>query len=144
MKRKTFISIFLIQFLVATTGLPLSITYCNIMKSEPVDDICPMCMMEREESSHCSLENINEIQNPIKVKSECCVVKSIDFSVKDKFLNTGKEDVNKIVVLSSLSNLTLNIVRTEPENGTTFFTSGKSPPKVDNNHIYKNISVFLI
>ena len=144
MKRKTLISLFLIQFLVATTGLPLSITLCNLNKTEPMDDLCAMCKMVMEEEAHCSFENIDEIQNPTKIKSECCVVKSIDFSVKDKFLNTSKEDVNKVVILSSLSNLTLDIVKTEPENGTTFFTSGKSPPKVYNNHIYKNISVFLI
>ena len=144
MKRKIIISFFLVIFIASTTGLPFTVTFCTLGKDVPLSDMCPMCSMERGRLDLCSAKELtNSSTNTSKIKSICCEQKTFDYSVKDKFVSSSTES-EKVIQLFVLSDVNLNPQEILLIQNPVKFLCGKSPPLFENNHIYKDNSVFLI
>lgn len=113
MKNKFIILLTLIFFL-STTGLPISLHYCQMQGSASLSD-CEMCAPEETEeaSSCCEKEDDYPVQIAAKNLDECCVTQIIESSVKDNFL------LNKSEVKSELKNFSI------PLNSNNVFYSNK-------------------
>lgn len=142
MKQKLII-LFIFTFFLSTTGLPISLHYCQMQGSTSLSD-CEMCTPEEteEESSCCEKEDDYPVQFAAKNMDECCVTQIIESSVKDGFLimvNDVKIDVKNFsaALISNDDESLLNIEKNH------FNFSDSSPPLTSNN-IYLLNSVFLI
>ena len=138
MTRKTLILILLFQFLVTSFGFPVTIDYCMMKKTTSTDKMCPMCKNEiRNLNNHSSANTNQEI-----IKSICCITKTVDLSIKDKFIKVTTEAYNNVCPLAIL-NFEQN--QTNIDNViTSSIIQDHSPPYLNSNHIYKSNSTFLI
>ncbi len=143
MRRKIIISSFLVVFLASSTGLPFTVTFCTMGNDVPTSDMCPMCIKKGRPDRCPAKELANDNTNTSQIKSICCEQNTFDYSVKDKFVSS-KTESEKVVQLSVLSGVSFNLQAVPVVQNPAKFLYGKSPPLLENNHIYKDNSVFLI
>lgn len=141
MLKKIIVISFNLIFLVATTGLPLSVHLCKIMKNGSMQS----CSMKHNENMHhcrsiCEDEN-DFIQQKI-AKADCCEIIPFETVVTDKFVSF-KTELNHDLNLIAFVNFT-EIEKTDSQNAVANFLNDPSPPSQDNNHIYLDNSILLI
>jgi hypothetical protein len=143
MKRKIFILILTIVFLVSTTGLPVSYHLCQMMNEKSLNE-CEMCKIEMEqiESSCCSVE-ISDYSVIIKSeKSACCQDEFFYNKVEDEFVN-NKTDVNFLSLQILFQPLVL-IPNTIDFSLEASFYCDSSPPFLINPELHITNLVLLI
>jgi hypothetical protein len=139
MKKKIYILTLAAVFFTSTTALPLSLHYCGMMQTASFE-VCEMHMEEVEVISCCGAVNQSEVYFS-SVKDDCCSTKFVDSSVKDNFVITKTEIINKIhlpVILFISFNLDLSGFSQN-----NFYTYSSPPLLIDNN-LYLTNSVLLI
>ena len=143
MFKKVSILTLLLLFFVSTTGLPLTIHFCNILNKE-VKSACILhtpqkktteinCMCEKEESR----TNITSIK-----EEECCTIKVVIAGVKDSFISNKTETQNQSVTIILPVTVT-SLPKTEQEISTYTFID-TSPPLQQDNSLYLSNSILLI
>lgn len=142
MKQKLII-LFIFTFFLSTTGLPISLHYCEMQGNTSLAS-CEMCSPQEteEKSSCCEKENDYAVQFATKNLDECCVTEIIESSVKDGFLiviNDVKIDVKyfSVALISNDDESSLSIEKYQ-------FNFNDSSPPLTCNNIYLLNSVFLI
>jgi hypothetical protein len=142
MKQKLII-LFILTFFLSTTGLPISLHYCQMQGSSSLST-CDMCTPKQleDESSCCEKEDEYPVQFASKNLDACCLTQIIESSVEDGFLiiaNNIKIDVKNFssALITSIDRSSLKIEKYN------FNFSDSSPPLTSNN-IYLLNSVFLI
>ena len=139
MIRKSLISSLLFLFLLISTGFPVTIAYCSMAKSSSEDMMCPMCKNELKEYK----SNILTKQNSqTELKPVCCLIKTIDFSIKDKFVS-GKSEISNTFNFYYVSPA---VILNNDIHGLEFVYSikDKSPPGIYCSQLFLNNSVLLI
>lgn len=142
MKRKLII-VFISSFFLSTTGLPVTLHYCQMLNSVSFSD-CMMCSAEEdtEESSCCRNEDDYSVQIKEKNSDECCEIKIIDSSVKDNFLLNQIEIKNEIKFLNLFSVLNCEVHKNS-FNKFNFSFCDSSPPPIES-ELYILNSILLI
>ncbi len=146
MIKKVSILTLLLLFFVSTSGLPLTIHFCSMEKTEKVE-IQQKCNCRDNRSNHmhkaCPLSKIQNNTKDLTIKSQnCCESETALKYIKDSFLNNNKNiqkevSANKIIVSI--------IPTTEILQPTTFYTyTDTSPPPLTSNQLYIYNSVLLI
>ncbi|MFO7524559.1 MAG: hypothetical protein R6W68_03830 [Ignavibacteriaceae bacterium] len=140
MKRKNYIVIaFTLIFAIATTGLPLSLHYCEMMKSTSLDE-CSICITEIETPSCCSLKSNGENLSSTK-KSACCETVLIAQPIEDDYLITKTEI--QIFQYNAQSYFPELIIENQfLDNSDIHFTSHSPPMPAE--HLFILNSIFLI
>ena len=141
MKKKILISTLTLLFLVATTGLSTTISFCKLADGHDKDT----CTMNHKPvKSNCCADEISE--NPRIVSFEnpgCCEIEFVYNKVKDDFV-TYKPNVN---IFSSSENLiqpvTLTTIPTDFSINKSFYCDS-SPPFLINPDLHITKSVLLI
>lgn len=140
MKKKILISTLTLLFLVATTGLSTTISFCKLADGHDKDT----CTMHNKPvSSHCCANEISD--NPHVVSFEnpgCCEIEFVYNKVKDDFV-TYKQNVN---IFSSSENLIQPVTLTIPADFSfdKSFYCDSSPPFLINPDLHITKSVLLI
>lgn len=141
MLKKIIVISFNLLFLIATTGLPVTVHLCKIMENKPSD----FCGITHEEGQHsckamCKAKENIEVQNI--VKADCCKYLPLETLVTDKFVT------NKIEITYTLSKIAVvnysGIEKLDSQNISAIFLNDASPPSQTNNHIYLDNSLLLI
>jgi len=140
MKRKV-ISALAFLFFAATTGLPVTLHYCNMMEVASTE-VCDMHNVEAEKP--CCASELSDY--PVKITSDnspCCQNELIYNKVDDDFL-FSKSNVS----LFSSSEILLQQIAIISDAGnfnmTDFFYSDSSPPFLIDPEIHITNSVLLI
>lgn len=142
MIRKFYILTLLGVFFISTTGLPLTISICN-MGDLHTEDHCEMDMQRMVDHSCCSKD---KDESPVKISQmdmgSCCQLKVVDNNVTDKFLSLSGETFAKTQITKLISS---NIISydTPVISSHNYYSNNSSPPSADN-HIYLNNSILLI
>ena len=137
MIRKVLISSIILVFFVSTTGLPVTIHFCSMSKSEMTH-----CKMHSK-CMHCDgSEHSSKAEVKLK-KEDCCKTEYKYEAIADKFLqiNSQKDFQNQNLITAILLDITITI---NPQEVSHNIFTGPSPPQLYNNHIYLNNSIFLI
>ncbi len=137
MIRKILISTIVLVFFVSTTGLPLTIHFCSMSKTEMAH-----CKMHSK-CMHCENENQSN-SSVIKIENkDCCKIEFKYEAIGDKFLQINSQ--KDIQLKNLIAIITVNLVECSNQN-ISFINnfSGSSPPQITGNHIYLDNSVFLI
>ena len=140
---KKLIILFIFTFLLSTTGLPISLHYCQMQGSMSLSD-CEMCLTgeSQEETSCCEKEDNYPIQLKNDTNDNCCELKVIDSSVKENFLpNKNELRIDKTLFTLSLS--ATDLLQTSDYNKSNQNFCESSPP-IQKNDIYLKISSLLI
>lgn len=141
MLKKLIVISFNLIFLVATTGLPVSVHLCKIMKNESMKS----CSYEHSEKMH-SCKSVCEDENDFNeqkiTKADCCEIIPFETVVTDKFVSF-KTELNHDLNLVAFVNFT-EIEKIDSQNAVANFLNDPSPPSQDNNHIYLDNSILLI
>ena len=146
MFKKVSILTLLLLFFVSTSGLPLTIHFCSMEKTQKVEILQKCnCRDNRSNQMHkaCPLSEIQNDAKDLSIKSQnCCESEAALKYVKDSFL-TNNKNIQKEV---SANKIIISIIPTiEIEQSTTFYTyTDTSPPPLTNNQIYIYNSVLLI
>jgi hypothetical protein len=141
MNRKIFILTLLGVFLVSATGLPLSLHICS-MDGLSSASSCKMHNVVKEDHSCCNKEEESPVKLTVNHFDGCCQFKIIDRNLTDQFVTT----TNDISLKSSVKVSLTGIIDTysAPDFIDSFTYNSNSPPLTAGNHLYLNISVFLI
>lgn len=141
--KKKLILIVTILFFLSTTGLPISLHYCQMQGSTSLSS-CEMCLIDENESGSSCCEE--EFDSSVQIKSgnsdQCCVTKVIESSVKDGFLVLVNDVKIELENLNSF--FTNNVFIPSLENRNLNFQFSDSSPPLADNHIYLLNSVILI
>ncbi len=142
MKKKLSLIVTLL-FFISTTGLPISLHYCQMQDSTSLSS-CEMCLTEENEpeNSCCEEESDFSVQIKSDNSDQCCVTKVVDSSVKDGFLfvvNDVKIDIKNFSSFC-IENTFLQTIQI----GNGYFQNSDSSPPLTRNNIYLLNSVFLI
>ena len=141
MKKKLIIIVTFLFFL-STTGLPISMHYCEMLKITSLLK-CEVCTLEENEKESSCCEDKDDY--PLKLKSEnsdqCCDTKIIDKSISDNFiplkLEVKQEQSSTVVYITDLISKQLSLNH-------QFINESASPPSAQHNDLYLQNSVFLI
>lgn len=141
-RKKYIIFFFTLVFGLSSTGLPLSVHYCEMMNSVSSEE-CSMCVevIKPEVYSCCSME-IPGLKLIDQKNGGCCETKIVDASVKDKYIYTKvdkKEELNSIILLPQLNH---SICFSDSKE--VIFYLDTSPPHLISNNLYIANSIFLI
>ena len=141
--RKKLIKIFLFTFFLSTTGLPISLHYCQMQGIMSLSD-CEICAAKEmdKESSCCEKENNYPIQLKNDTHDNCCELKIIDSSVKDNFTVTASEwkaEKNNFVINYILTENSYNYKADQ-----FYYNFTDTSPPLTQNKIYLLNSIFLI
>lgn len=145
MIKKISILTLLLLFFVSTTGLPLTIHFCNMAESMGKMDMATCaCHMHNSDRMHkaCSLFKVDTKR--VSVKSQNCCDSEISFvkHIKDSFLS-NKTEIRK--ELSTQEILVTAIPVIQQSQDFSYYTyADTSPPPLLHNQIYIFNSVFLI
>lgn len=143
MIKKISILTLLLLFFVSTTGLPLTIHFCNMMHKE-ANNTCKMHnakKMMSEMHSDCCKKNDAKKAETIK-KASCCKLETVLAGVKDSFISYKTESENNSVTkLFFVTEIT-----PEPKslNISIYSFIDTSPPLLQGNHLYLTNSILLI
>jgi hypothetical protein len=141
MKKKILISALTLLFLVATTGMSVTISFCKLADGHNKDT----CTMHNKPvKSNCCVDETSK--NPSIVSLEnpgCCEIEFVYNKIKDDFV-PNKPNIN---ILSSYENLiqpvTLTILSTDFSIDKSFYCDS-SPPFLINPELHITKSVLLI
>ncbi|NWF89192.1 MAG: hypothetical protein HXY50_06970 [Ignavibacteriaceae bacterium] len=141
--KKKLILLVTFLFLISTTGLPITLHYCQMQGSTSIAS-CEMCLTEEKESelSCCEEESDIPVRFTLENTDGCCVTKFIESSVKDGFLvlvNNVKNEVKNLDLFFINNTFTPSL-----ENRSLNFQFSDSSPPLSENHIYLLNSVLLI
>jgi len=143
MIKKISILTLLIFFFVSTTGLPVTIHFCNMTEKE-MSSTCSMHMPEKQVAdthSTCNEENPAEKNISIEMQ-DCCKTETIIASVEDSFLTSKTESQNKLLnELSPVSEFTIILI---PQHISTYSFIDTSPHLLQSNKLYLTNLIFLI
>ena len=143
MIKKISILTMLLLFFVSTTGLPLTIHFCNMTEKEMKNE-CPVQksgMQTENMHSTCSSEKPSD-DNTCMEMQECCKTETIIAGVKDSFISDKTEiQKNLVTELNPVSEITGILI---PQTSSKYSYTGSSPPMPGSNHIYLYNSIFLI
>lgn len=137
-KKRIFISIIIVLFLVSTTGLPITYHLCNAMKTVSLQS-CGMC---ENKSSDCCKEEIYGNKVLSSGNDLCCNTKFVANPLTEKYISSSI-DIQKLdfkIFISPIPSqdlLSANLTKCS-------FASDISPPETYSNTLYLNNSVFLI
>jgi hypothetical protein len=142
MVRKIYILTLLGVFFISTTGLPLTVSICN-MGDVHTKDHCEMDMQKMANHSCCSKD---KEESPVKISQmdmgSCCQLKVVDNNVTDKYLSLANESFSKTQISKLIVSNIISYV-TEVFPSQNFYSSNSSPPLTDN-HLYLTNSILLI
>ena len=139
MKRKISILTLTVLFFTSTTALPLTLHYCEMMKSTSLE-VCEMHKEDVIKTSCCEEENIADVYYSNRFE-QCCSDFLVDSSVKDNFVISKTDLVYKVQMPVILFiNLNFNLTNLYLIN----FTTDTSPPPLVDNHLYLINSILLI
>jgi len=142
MARKIYILTLLGIFFISTTGLPLTVSICN-MGDLHTKDHCEIDMQKMTDHSCCSKD---EEEIPVKISQmdmgSCCQLKLVDNNVKDKFLSLSNESFSKTQISKLISSDVISY-DTPVFSSHRYYSNNSSPPVADN-HLYLNNSILLI
>lgn len=143
MFKKVSILTLLLLFFVSTTGLPLTIHFCN-MTDKVISDSCPMQKSEMQmENMHpaCSSEKPSD-DNVSMEKQDCCKTETIIAGVKDSFISDKTEiQKNLVTGFNPVSEFTDIFI---PQTISVYSFIDTSPPILADNHLYNLTTVLLI
>ena len=146
MFKKISILTLLLLFFVSTSGLPLTIHFCSMEKTQIVE-IQQKCNCRDNRSTHmhkaCPLSEIQNNSKDSAIKSQnCCESEAALKYIKDSFL-TNNKNIQKEVTANKI--IVSIIPNTEIIQPTTFYTyTDTSPPPLKDNQIYIYNSILLI
>lgn len=142
MSKKIYILTLIGVFFISTTGLPLTVSICN-MGDVHTKDHCEPDMQKMNDHSCCSMEKEDE---PVKITTmdmgSCCQLKVVDNNVTDKYLSLSNESFSKTQISKLIVSNTISYTA-EVFSSKNFHSSNSSPPLTDN-HLYLNNSILLI
>ena len=141
MKRKLSILTLAFLFFTATTGLPVTLHYCNMMESASMV-VCEMHKIEVEKS--CCESEMSD--SPLKITSDtspCCQNKLIYNKIDDEFL-FSKSNVSFFSSSEILLQQIAIITNADNFNFTEPFYNDSSPPFLIDPDLHITNSVFLI
>ena len=140
MKRKNYIIIlFTLIFTISTTGLPLALHYCDLMKSTSFDS-CSVCIADIETPSCCSYNAEGTNFSPEK-KSDCCETVLIAQPIDDDYI-VLKAELPNLQFDNQLS-FSEKTFENEFSNTSLVYSASHSPPLPAEDILILN-SVFLI
>jgi hypothetical protein len=143
MFKKISILSLLLLFFVSTTGLPLTIHFCNMLNKE-VSATCDMHMSSQQIGmmhEPCQDQNTND--NIVSLKTmDCCKTETIIAGVKDSFI-TNKTETQKILISDLMPVSSISVIDLSLKISTYSFID-TSPPPLTSNHIYIDNSILLI
>ena len=145
MFKKISISTLLLLFFVSTTGLPLTIHYCNMAESmEKMDMSSCSCHVKNTNRMHkdCSLFKIDTKEVSVKSKNCCDTEVSFIKYVKDSYLSNKTEIQKEVSVQKTLIADILPVKRVHAVSYLIF--TDTSPPPLADNHLYNFTTVLLI
>lgn len=138
MKRKVITYFLLSVFLFSTIGIPISLHYCQMMKSVSFQS-CGMC--DTKPTTCCDEDNLtSNIKSPSDIS--CCSNKIIASSSDEKYLSVAYE-IQKTELKNFVFIIPVKQYFTEELFNKTF-KSDVSPPINNSNSLYLNNSVLLI
>jgi hypothetical protein len=142
MKKKLILIVTLLFFL-STTGLPISLHYCQMQGNTSLSS-CEKCSSEENEleTSCCEAESDFSVQIKTENSDQCCVTKVIESSIKDGFLIIVNDVKIEIKNLNSFF-IDKDFIHSLENRNLNFQFSDSSLP-LTNNHIYLLNSIFLI
>lgn len=143
MIKKASIITLLLLFFVSTTGLPLTIHFCNMTEKE-ISSTCSMHMPEKQiDNMQSACNEENPVDKTISLEMQnCCKTELIYAKVKDSFLSSNTETQNYLATgLNPVAEITTIQI---PQTISTYSFIDISPPLRQNNHLYITNSTFLI
>ena len=143
-KKRIFILILVLSFLVSTTGLPITYHLCKMMETKSLSE-CDVCINEMEEIAFSCCSG-RTFENKVTIASEntaCCEDEFVYNKVDDEFVNI-KTDVNYFTSSEILLQLIVLIPHTFDFSLEVFFYCDTSPPLLINSELYIANSVLLI
>ncbi len=143
MIKKISILTILLLFFVSTTGLPLTVHFCNMVNKE-VSATCDMGMSSIQmEMMHKACHEQRANDNIVSMKAlDCCKTETIIAGIKDSFIANKTEPQKNSV--SEVISLSIIPVVFSTQKIFTYSLIDTSPPSISSNHIYIYNSVFLI
>jgi hypothetical protein len=141
MKKKLILIVTLLFFL-STTGLPISLHYCQMQSSTSFSS-CEMCSLKEIElePSCCEEEFDSSVQIKAENSEQCCATQIIDKSISDNFiplkLEVKQDPSSSVIYLTNLISKQLILNH-------QFINSAASPPFTQHNDLYLQNSVLLI
>ena len=143
-KKKIFILILALFFLVSTTGLPVSYHLCKMMETKSLSE-CEICKAEMEKinPSCCAVETMEFSVTISSDISACCQEEFVYNKVEDEFVN-NKTDVNFFSTSDILFQSIVLIPHTFDFSLEESFYCDSSPPFLINPELHITNSIFLI
>ena len=137
MKRKISILTLTVLFFASTTGLPITVHLCEMMKTAEAGQ----CPMHKPIASCCDESNDSKVffSSSIPV---CCEMKTIDNSIVDKYLSQKTEFKSDFTSNPLILNSDLFIYESFANKYLGY--TDTSPPSLNNNHLYLTFSSLLI
>ncbi len=141
MIKKIFISSLLILFFVSTTSLPVTIHFCRIQKDMKSAKTCRLHHNSQMTALKCSFDNSGTQQ--ITSDKSCCLIKTIDNSIKDRFVSSQPEkNITSPIVIGIVPELLINNSYILNQNILEY--ADTSPPNFGNGSLYLLNSVLII
>lgn len=140
--KKKLILLVAVLFFLSTTGLPISLHYCQMQDSSSLSS-CEMCSPKENlsESSCCEEESDFSVQIKSDNSDQCCATQIIDKSISDNFiplkLEIRQDPSSTVIYLTDLISKQLILNH-------QFINSAASPPFTQHNDLYLQNSVLLI
>lgn len=98
---------------------------------------------EMPNNESCAPISINDIHET-SLSNNCCTVKTIDYSIKDHYLNSNNNLNNNIQILAIITISGLNSIFTDTNKEINKIYFDTSPPLLSNNSLYLTNSILLI
>lgn len=141
--KKLIITSLAFLFFLSTTGLPVSLHFCQMKNLTTFSD-CEVCSSEKlEDEPACCSE---ETDFPEQIRSDnsnhCCETKIIESSVKDDYLSAASYLIHDFSSL--LPAFQIDIVFPDFNSCKTYFHFNDSSPPFSTNNIYLINASFLI
>jgi len=139
-RKKYIIILFIAVFALSSTGLPLTVHYCEMMNSSSIEE-CEMCSVEVEDVSSCCSIELPGVKLSDQKKGGCCETKIIGQPLQDDYVQSS--------VKSSDSNDEVQLIQTETINLFNYFKSfeventSHSPPLIAQNLFIINSALLI-
>jgi hypothetical protein len=137
MKEKVITYLLLTLFLFSTIGVPISLHYCQMMKSISLQS-CEMCEMEM---TGCCKDSDSRIRINSIENDTCCNTKYVAEPSTEKFLSSLTE-IQKFDIKIYINNIPAEKLLSDVTKVSC--ASDNSPPDTYTNTLYLNNSILLI
>jgi hypothetical protein len=143
-KKRFFILSFILSFLVSTTGLPMTLHFCNMIGKTSLS-ICDVCKAQndRNDLDCCSEEHSDSFAKVSINKTECCQTEFVYNKLKDEFVfdKTDKTNLELLAIAINLSNDLMGPINVYSKINVN---SDSSPPFLIDSTLYLSNSILLI